>query len=140
MEDNLRIPSWLLSAMIKAHIKSSLHPRPLNRMEQWNRKIGLFRRWHVSCYTIKSCPNPFGEKQLTLLVIHSTGCILDLIPRRLLMNSGEERSRLLSILGYLVMIATFYVIERIQKNLMQRVTRDIFQGTPLLVEHIECII
>ena len=67
----------------------------------------------MSCYTIKSCPNPYEDKQLTLLVIHSTGCISDMISRRLLMNSGEERSRLLSILGYLVMIATFYAIERI---------------------------
>ena len=80
----------------------------------------------MSYYTIKSCPNPSGEKQLTLLVIHSTGCISDLIPRRLFMNSGEERSRLLSISGYLVVIVTFYVIERTKKNLMQRVTRDIF--------------
>ena len=113
MEENLRIPSWLLSAMIKAHIKSSLHLRLLNRMEWWNGKIGLFRRWHLSCYTIKSCPNPSGEKQLVLLVIHSIGCILDLILRRLLKNSGEERSLLLSISEYLVVIVTFYVIERI---------------------------
>ena len=56
------------------------------------RKNRLFRRWRVSCYTTKSCPSPFGEKQLTLLVIHSTECISDLIPRRLPMNSGEERS------------------------------------------------
>ena len=140
MEENLRIPSWLLSAMIKAHIKSSPHPRLLNRMEQWNEKIGLFKRWHVSCYTIKSCPNPFEEKQLTLLLIHSTGCISDLIPKRLLMNSREERSLQSNISGYLVVIVTFYVIERTQKNLMQRVTRDIFWDTPLLVEHIECII
>ena len=67
----------------------------------------------MSCYTIKSCPNLSGGKQLTLLVIHSTGCISDLIPRRLLMNSEEERSRSLSISGYLVVIVTFYVIERI---------------------------
>ena len=45
----------------------------------------------MSCYTIKNCPNPSGEKQLILLVIHSTGRISDLIPRRLLMNSGEEK-------------------------------------------------
>ena len=140
MEKNLRIPSWLLSATIKAHIKNSLHPKHHNKMEQWNGKIELFRRWCMSCYTTKSCPNPSGEKQLTLLAIHSTGCISDLIPRRLSMNSREERSQLLSISGYLVVILTFYVIERTQKNLMQRVTRDFFQGTPLLVEHIECII
>ena len=66
----------------------------------------------MSCYTIKSCPNPSREKQLTLLVIHSTECISDLIPRRLLMNSREERTQLLSILGYLVVIVTFYVIKR----------------------------
>ena len=80
----------------------------------------------MSCCTIKSCPNPSGEKQLTLLVIHSIGCISDLIPRRLLMNSGEERSQLLSNSGYLVVIVTFYVIERTKKNLMRRVTGDIF--------------
>ena len=39
-----------------------------NGIVEW--KNGLFRRWPVSCYTIKSCPNPSGEKQLTLLVIH----------------------------------------------------------------------
>ena len=66
----------------------------------------------MSCYIIKSCPNPYGEKQLTLLAIHSTECISDLIPRRLLMNSREERSLLLNILGYLVVIVTFYVIVR----------------------------
>ena len=65
----------------------------------------------MSCYTIKSYPNLSREKQLTLLATHLTECILDLIPRRLLMNSGEERSLLLSILGYLVVIVTFYVIE-----------------------------
>jgi len=58
----------------------------------------------VSCYTIKSFPNPSREKQLTLLAINSIGCISDLIPRRLLMNSGKERSLLLSISGYLVVI------------------------------------
>ena len=66
----------------------------------------------MSCYTIKSCPNPSRKKQLTLLAIHLIGCISDLIPRRLLMNSREERSLLLSISGYLVVIVTFYVIER----------------------------
>ena len=66
----------------------------------------------MSCYTIKSYPNLSREKQLTLLVIHSTGCISDLIPRRLVMNSREERNLLLSISGYLVVIVTFYVIER----------------------------
>ena len=66
----------------------------------------------MSCYTIKNCPNPFEEKQLTLLAIHSIGCISNLIPRRLLMNSREERSLLLNISGYLVVIVTFYVIER----------------------------
>ena len=66
----------------------------------------------MSCYTIKSCLNPSREKQLTLLVIHSTGCISDLIQRRLNMNSGEERRLLLSISEYLVVIVTFYVIER----------------------------
>ena len=66
----------------------------------------------MSCYTIKSCLNPSEEKQLTLLVIHSTGCISDLIPCRLFMNSREERSLLLSISGYLVVIVTFYVIEK----------------------------
>ena len=48
----------------------------------------------MSCYTTKSCLNPSGEKLLTLLVIHSIGCISDLIPRKLLMNSREERSLL----------------------------------------------
>ena len=80
----------------------------------------------MSCYTIKSCPNPSGENQLILLVIHSTECISDLIQRRLLMNSGEERSLLLSILEFLVGIVTFYVIERTYKSLMLRVTKDIF--------------
>ena len=71
----------------------------------------MFRRWHVSCYTIKSYPNLSREKQLTLLATNLAGCISDPIPRRLLMNSGEERSLLLSILGYLVVIVTFYVKE-----------------------------
>ena len=66
----------------------------------------------MSCYTIKSYPNLSREKQLTLLATHLTGCILNLIPRRLPMNSREERSQLLSISGYLVVIVTFYVIER----------------------------
>ena len=60
----------------------------------------------------KKLPKSFWEKQLTLLVIHLTGCISDLIPKRILMNSGEERSQLLSISGYLVVIVTFRVIER----------------------------
>ena len=140
MEENLRIPSWLLSTMIKAHIKNSLHPRHHNKMQQWNRRIGLFKRWHMSCYIIKGCPNPSGDKQLTLLAIHSIGRISDLFPSKLLMNCREKRSRLLNISRFLVAIVTFYVIERTQKNLMQRLTRDFFQGTPLLGKHIECII
>ena len=48
----------------------------------------------MPCYIIKICQNPSREKQLTLFVIHLTGCISNLIPKRLLMNSGEERSRL----------------------------------------------
>ena len=66
----------------------------------------------MSCYIIKSCPNPSGGKQLILLVIHLTKCISDLIQKRLLMNSGNERSLLLSILGFLVVVVTFYVIEK----------------------------
>ena len=46
----------------------------------------------MSGYRIKRCLNPSGEKQLTLLAIHSTECILDLIPSKLPMNSREERS------------------------------------------------
>ena len=69
----------------------------------------------MSCYTTKSLSNPSGEKQLTLLAIHSTGCILDLIPRRLPMNSREERSRLLSISGFLVVIVTFCDRENLEK-------------------------
>ena len=33
MEGNLKTQSWLPSAMIKAHIKSFLHPRHHNRMK-----------------------------------------------------------------------------------------------------------
>ena len=66
----------------------------------------------MSCYIIKSWPNPSGEKQLTLLAIHSIECISDLIPRKFLTNSREERSLLSNISGYLVVIVTFYVIER----------------------------
>ena len=33
MEENLKTQSWLPSAMIKAHIKSSLHPGHHNKME-----------------------------------------------------------------------------------------------------------
>ena len=66
----------------------------------------------MSCYTTKSCPSPFGEKQLTLLVIHSTECISDLIPRELLMNSGEERSLLPNTSEYLEVTVIFCVIGR----------------------------
>ena len=66
----------------------------------------------MSCYTIKSCLNPSGEKQLTLLAIHSTECISDLIPRRHLMNFGEERSLFLNISGYLVVIVTLILRDR----------------------------
>ena len=66
----------------------------------------------MSCYTTKSCPSPSGEKQLTLLVIHSTECISDLIPRELLMNSGEERSLLPNTSEYLEVTVIFCVIGR----------------------------
>ena len=66
----------------------------------------------MSCYTIKSYQNPSGEKQLILLVIHSTESISDLTQKILLMNSGKERSLLLSISKFLVVIVTFNVIER----------------------------
>ena len=64
----------------------------------------------MSCYTIKRCLSPSGEKQSTLLVIHSTKCISDLIPSKLPMYSGEERSLWSNILEYLVVTITFYVI------------------------------
>jgi len=52
-------------------------------------------------YITRRCPSSSREKQLTLLVIHSTKCILDLIPRKLLINFGEERSPLSNTSGYL---------------------------------------
>ena len=59
----------------------------------------------------KRLPKSFwGEAVNT--ACHTFNQVSDLIPRRLLMNSGEERSWLLNISGYLVMIVTFYVIER----------------------------
>ena len=137
MEENLKTQSQLPFAMIKAHIKSSLHSRHHNRMEQWNRRIELFKRWLVSCYTTKRCPSPSREMRLTLLVIHSTECILDLIPRKILMNSGEERSLLSNTSGYLAVIVIFCVIRRAQKSLMQRAIRDTFWDTLSLVELIE---
>ena len=140
MEGNLKTQSWLPSAMIKAHIKSSLHSRHHNRMEYWNGRIGLFKRWHVSCYIIKRCLNPSGEKQLNLLAIHSTECISNLIPSKLPMNSGEKRSLLSNIFGYLTVTVTFCVIKRTQKSLIQRATRDTFWDTLPLVEYIECTI
>ena len=60
----------------------------------------------------KKCPSPSGEKQLTPLAIHSTKCISNLIPRKLLMNFGEERSLLSNTSGYLAVTVIFYVIER----------------------------
>ena len=66
----------------------------------------------MSCYITRRCQSSSGEKQLTLLAIHSTECILDLIPRKLLMNSGEERSLLSNTSGYLVVTIIFYMIGR----------------------------
>ena len=66
----------------------------------------------MSCYTTKRCRSPSGEKRLTLLVIHSTECISDLIPRELLMNSGEERSLLPNTSEYLEVTVIFCVIGR----------------------------
>ena len=60
----------------------------------------------------KKMPKSFWEKQLTLLAIHSTECILDLIPSKLPMNSREERSLWSNISGNLAMTVTFYVIKR----------------------------
>ena len=85
-------------------------PQQNGIVEQKNRVVQEMAR--VMLHN-KKLPNLSGEKQLTLLVIHLTGCISNLIPRRLLMNSRKERSLLLSISGYLVVIVTFYVIERI---------------------------
>ena len=135
MEENLKTQSWLPSAMIKAHIKSSLHPRHHNRMEQWNERIGLFKRWLMSCYTTKRCPSHSGEKQLTLLAIHSTGCTLDLTPRKLLMNSREERRLLSNTSRYLVVTVIFCMIGRTKKSLMPRATKDTFWDILPLVEH-----
>ena len=126
--------------MIKAHIKSSHHPRHHSRMEQWNRRIGLFKKWLVSGYITRRCPSSYGEKQLTLLAIHSTECILNLISRKILMNFREERSPLSNTLGYLVVTIIFCLIERTQKSMMQRATRDTFWDTLPRVKHIECTI
>ena len=60
----------------------------------------------------KKLPKSFWGEAVNTACQHSIVCISDLIPRRLLMNSREERSLMLSISGYLVVIVTFYVIER----------------------------
>ena len=64
----------------------------------------------MSCYTTKSCLNPSRA-------IHSTGCISNMIPRRLPMNSGEERSRLLRILRILRIFGSDCYILRDKENL-----------------------
>ena len=140
MGDNLKTQNWLLSAIIKEHIKSSHHPRHYNRMEQWSGRIGLFKRWLVSCYITRRCPSPSGEKQLTLLAIHLIECISNLIPRKLLINSREERSLLSNTSGYLAVTIIFCVIRKTQKSLMQRATRDAFWDTLPLVKHKKCSI
>ena len=64
----------------------------------------------MSCYIIKSFPNPSKEKQLTLLAIHSTGCISPVVKYFRIFGSDcyilRDRENL--------------------ENLIQRVTRDIF--------------
>ena len=76
------------------------------------RKNKVVQEMVMSCYITKRCPSPSGEKQLTFLVIHSTGCISNLIPRKLLMNFREERNMLLNTSGYLAVIVIFCVIGR----------------------------
>ena len=56
------------------------------------------------------------------------------------MNFREGKSQLLSTLEYLVVIATFFKIVRILKNLIQRVIRESFLDTPHQLEHIGCTI
>ena len=81
-----------------------------NGIVEW--KNSVFKRWLTSYYITKRWSNLFGEKQLTLLAIHSTECISDLIPRKLLMNFREERSLLSNISGYLAVTVIFCVIRR----------------------------
>ena len=64
------------------------------------------------CYITKRCPSPSREKQLTLLAIHLIECVSDLIPRKLLMNSGEEKSLLSNTSGYLAVTVKFCMIGR----------------------------
>ena len=78
-------------------------------VEQKNRVIQEMT--HVMLHN-KKMPNSSGEKQLTLLAIHLIECISDLIPRKLLMNSREERSLLSNISGYLAVTVIFCVIRR----------------------------
>ena len=66
---------------------------------------------HVMLHN-KRCLSPSGEKQLTLLVIHSTVCILELTPRKLLINSRKERSLLSNSSEYLAVTIIFCVIGR----------------------------
>ena len=39
MEENLKTQNWLPSAMIKAHVKSSLHPRQQNGIVEWKNRV-----------------------------------------------------------------------------------------------------
>ena len=68
----------------------------------------------MSCYTIKSCPNPYGEKQLILLVIHSTECISNLIQRRLFYELWREKK---PVVKYFRIFGSDYYILRDRKNL-----------------------
>ena len=90
--ENTKLATFCNDQGTHQEFSSPKTPQQNGIVERKNRVAQEMAR--VMLHNKKVCPNPSREKQLTLLVIHSIGCISNLIPKRLLMNSGEERSRL----------------------------------------------
>ena len=107
--------SCLLVLLLNHSYIASCFSQPIVLTEPYileNNWSGTSNGWLMSCYITRRCQSSSREKQLTLLAIYSTKCISNLILRKLLMNSEEEKIMLSNTLGYLAVTVIFCVIGR----------------------------
>ena len=89
--ENSYMESFCRRSDISQEFSAPITPQQNDVVEE---RKGLFRRWLEPCCTVRIWLETCGEKPLTLHVIWLIGCTLDLVPRRLHMNYGNEESQM----------------------------------------------
>ena len=113
--ENTKLPTFCNDQGTHQEFSSPKTPQQNGIVERKNRVAQEMAR--VMLHN-KKLPNSFWGEAVNMLAIHLIGCISDLIPRKLPMNSREERSLLSNTSGYLAVTVIFCVIGRTYKSLM----------------------